>query len=213
MIVNKDVENFIRNISATSNEKLLEIENYADKYKIPIIEAEVRNFLDILIRIKKPMKILEIGTAIGYSAIIMKMACKNSRITTIEIKEQNYLKAKENINKFGFGNDIHCILGDANEVLDYLNDEYDLIFMDAAKGQYINFFEKSIDKLKNDGILISDNILFRGMITNEEIIEKRHRKITIVKRLKDYIEILYNDNRIISCIVPIDDGIAISYKK
>ena len=160
----------------------------------------------------KPLKILEIGTAIGYSAIVMKMAYSKCKITTIEIDEDSYLKAKENISKFGFQNDIHCILGDANEVLDILNDEFDLIFMDAAKGQYINFYEKSINKLKINGILITDNILFKGMVANKNFIEKRHRKITIVKRLREYIDILFNDSRIISSIVSIDDGMAISYK-
>ena len=212
MIVDYEIENFIRNISQTENEILQEIENYARNNKVPIIESEVQRFLSVLIMMNKPLKILEIGTAIGYSAIVMKMAYSKCKITTIEIDEDSYLKAKENISKFGFQNDIHCILGDANEVLDILNNEFDLIFMDAAKGQYINFYEKSINKLKINGILITDNILFKGMVANKDFIEKRHRKITIVKRLREYIDILFNDSRIISSIVSIDDGMAISYK-
>ncbi len=213
MIIDEDVQSYIRNISKTSNKYLLEMEEFALDNNVPIIEPEVRKFLDIILRIKKPVKILEIGTAIGYSAIVMKMASEKSKITTIEISEEKFLKAKENIEKFGFKKDIHCILGDADEVLDILDDEYDLIFLDAAKGQYINFFEKSISKLKKDGLLISDNILFRGMVAKEEFRNNRHRKITIVKRLEEYIEILFKDERLITSIVPIDDGMTITYKK
>ena len=212
MIIDEDVQSYIRSISKTSNKKLLEIEEYALENNVPIIEPEVRKFLDIILRIKKPIKILEIGTAIGYSAIIMKMASEKAKITTIEINEDNFLIAKDNIEKFGYKKDIHCILGDAAEVLDILDDEYDLIFLDAAKGQYINFFEKSIPKLKKEGLLISDNILFRGMVAKEEFKNNRHRKITIVKRLEEYIEMLFDDERLITSIVPIDDGMTITYK-
>lgn len=212
MIVNKVVEEYIRNKSQTSNDLLKEIEEFAIKNNIPIIEPEVRNFLGMLVRIKKPYKILEIGTAIGYSSIIMKMASKDSKITTIEINEENFLKAKSNIKKFGYEKDIHCILGDANEVIDLLDDNYDLIFIDAAKGQYVNFFKKTIDKLKIHGLLISDNVLFRGMVAEEKYKQKRHRKVTIVKRLDEYIDLLINDKRLSSSIVPIDDGMMITYR-
>lgn len=213
MIVDEDVQSYIRDISRTKNKDLLEMEEFALSNNVPIIEPEVRNFLDMIIRIKNPKRILEIGTAIGYSAIVMKMASIDARITTIEIDEDNFLKAKENIERLGFNKDIHCILGDANEVLELLNEEFDVIFIDAAKGQYVNFFEKSIDMLKDDGLLISDNILFRGMIAKEEYKHSRHRKITIVKRLEEYIEILYNYKNLITSLVPIDDGMAITYKK
>ncbi|WP_099203224.1 O-methyltransferase [Miniphocaeibacter massiliensis] len=213
MIVEENVEKYIRTISKTNNNDLLEMEKYAFNNKIPIIEPEVRNFLDVIVRIKKPKKILEIGTAIGYSAIVMKLANENSKITTIEINEENFLKAKENVEKIGFNKDIHCILGDANDVLDLLEEKYDLIFMDAAKGQYINYFEKSIDKLDIDGILISDNILFKGMVATEEYKKNRHRKITIVKRLDQYIELLMNDEKLCTSIIPIDDGMSITYRK
>lgn len=212
MIVNKVVEEYIRKKSQTDNQLLREIEEFALTNNVPIIEPEVRNFLGMIVKIKKPCKILEIGTAIGYSSIIMKMASKDSKITTIEINEDSFSEAKLNIEKFGFEKDIHCILGDANEVIELLEDEYDLIFIDAAKGQYINFFEKTIDKLKVNGVLVSDNILFRGMVAEEKYKTTRHRKITIVKRLDEYIDLLINDKRLSSSIVPIDDGMMITYR-
>lgn len=213
MIVDENVQEYLRNIYQTKDLNLIEIEKFAKQNKVPIIESEVSSFLDILVSIKKPAKILEIGTAIGYSSIIMKRASMDSKITTIEIDEDSYIKAKENIEKFGFEKDIHCILGDANEVLDLIEGEFDLIFMDAAKGQYINFYEKSIDKLKVGGLLICDNVLFRGMVAEDRYKNKRHRKITIVRRLAEFLNLLKDDKRLKTSIIPIDDGMAIAYRE
>lgn len=213
MIVDENVQNYLRNISQTKDSRLMEIEEYAKENNVPIIESEVKKFLDIIIRIKKPLKILEIGTAIGYSSIVMKLASKEAKITTIEINEDSYMIARKNIDIFGFQNDIHCILGDANEVLELLDDQFDVIFMDAAKGQYINFYDKSIDLLKVGGVLICDNILFRGMVAEEKYKNIRHRKITIVRRLAEFLEILYKDHRFKVSTVPIDDGMTIAYRE
>ncbi len=213
MIIDENIEQYIRKLSKTNDIDLLELEEYALLNNIPIIEPEVRNLLDVILRMTKPKKILEIGTAIGYSSIIMKLASKDSKITTIEINEDSYLKAKENINRFGFSKDIHCILGDANETLDFLSEKFDLIFMDAAKGQYINYFEKSIDKLNIGGVLVSDNVLFRGMVAEDKYTDHRHRKITIVKRLNEYLKLLTTSDNLNTSIIPIDDGVAITYRE
>lgn len=205
------VSDYIRSLEKSKDELLIEMENYATENLVPIIEVEVARFLEFLVALKKPNRILEIGTAIGYSSIIMKRAFPDAKITTIEIDEKNFLKAKEFIKKAGYEKDIDIIFADANDALDFINDKYDLIFMDAAKGQYISFFEKSIDKLKKEGILISDNILFRGLVAKEK--NNVRRKNTIVRRLKDFLEIITNDENFRTTIIPIDDGMAISYKK
>lgn len=205
------VSDYIRSLEKSKDELLIEMENYAIENLVPIIEVEVARFLEFLVALKKPNRILEIGTAIGYSSIIMKRAFPDAKITTIEIDEKNFLKAKEFIKKAGYEKDIDIIFADANDALDFINDKYDLIFMDAAKGQYISFFEKSIDKLKQEGILISDNILFRGLVAKEK--NNVRRKNTIVRRLKDFLEIITNDENFRTTIIPIDDGMAISYKK
>ena len=115
-------------------------------------------------------------------------AYPESNITTIEIDEKNFLNAKEFIKKAGLEKNIDTIYADANDALDFITDKYDMIFMDAAKGQYISFFEKSIERLNSGGILVSDNILFRGLVAKEK--NNVRRKNTIVRRLKEFLKII-----------------------
>lgn len=151
-IVASYVTDYIRSLEKNEDPLLIEMEIYANINRIPIIEVEVARFLEFIVMLKKPKRILEIGTAIGYSSIIMNIAYPQSKITTIEVDEGNYIKAKEFVNKSECRNNIDLIYADANDALDFLEEKYDMIFIDAAKGQYINFFEKSIDKLNLDGI-------------------------------------------------------------
>lgn len=210
-IVANYVSEYIRSLEQSKEQILIEIEEYALKNKVPIIEVEVARFLEFLVMLKKPKRILEIGTAIGYSSIIMNRAYPDSSITTIEIDEKNFLKAKEFIKKAGCEKNIDVIYADANDALDFITDKYDMIFMDAAKGQYMSFFEKSIERLNPEGILVSDNILFRGLVAKEK--NNIRRKNTIVRRLKDFLKIITNSEEFSTTIIPIDDGMAICYKK
>lgn len=210
-IVANYVSEYIRSLEQSKEPVLIEIEEFAIKNKVPIIEVEVARFLEFLVMLKKPKRILEIGTAIGYSSIIMNRAYPDSNITTIEIDEKNFLKAKEFIKKAGCEKNIDIIYADANDALDFIRDKYDMIFMDAAKGQYMSFFEKSIERLNQGGILISDNILFRGLVAKEK--NNIRRKNTIVRRLKEFLKIITNSDEFSTTIIPIDDGMAICYKK
>lgn len=210
-IVASFVSDYIRNLEKSTDSLLIEMEDYALKNKVPIIEVEVARFLEILVKLKKPKRILEIGTAIGYSSIIMHRAYPKSKITTIEIDEKNFLKAKEFIKKSNYTRNIDVIFADANDALEFIKADYDMIFMDAAKGQYINFFEKSVERLTKGGILVSDNILFRGLVAKEK--NNVRRKNTIVKRLKEFLNMITNSEIFSTTIVPIDDGMAICYKK
>lgn len=210
-IVASFVSDYIRNLEKSTDSLLIEMEDYALKNKVPIIEVEVARFLEILVKLKKPKRILEIGTAIGYSSIIMHRAYPKSKITTIEIDEKNFLKAKEFIKKSNYTKNIDVIFADANDALEFIKADYDMIFMDAAKGQYINFFEKSVERLNKGGILVSDNILFRGLVAKEK--NNVRRKNTIVKRLKEFLNMITNSEIFSTTIVPIDDGMAICYKK
>ncbi|MCI5997630.1 MAG: O-methyltransferase [Peptoniphilaceae bacterium] len=205
------VSEYIRNLEKSKDPILLEMEFYAQQNAVPIIEVEVARFLEFLVMLKKPKRILEIGTAIGYSALIMNKAYPKCKITTIEIDEKNFLKAKEFVRLAGCEKNIDIIYADANDALDFISKKYDMIFMDAAKGQYISFFEKSIEKLNKDGILVSDNILFRGLVAKEK--NDIRRKSTIVRRLREFLTMITNDEKFTTTIVPIDDGMAISYKK
>lgn len=210
-IVANYVSEYIRGLEKSKEPILIEMEEFALENRVPIIEVEVARFLEFLVMLKKPKRILEIGTAIGYSSIIMNRAYPESNITTIEIDEKNFLKAKEFIKKAGLEKNIDTIYADANDALDFITDKYDMIFMDAAKGQYISFFEKSIERLNSGGILVSDNILFRGLVAKEK--NNVRRKNTIVRRLKEFLKIITNSEEFSTTIVPIDDGMAICYKK
>lgn len=208
-IVYDDVQNYIRDLSQTSDRSLIEMEEYARINHVPIIEAEVRNFLSTIVFLKKPSKILEIGTAIGYSSIVMKKAYELAKITTIEINYESAKLAKENFSKHGY-EDIKIINEDASSALEKLEEKFDLIFIDAAKGQYINYFKLAKGLLNKDGIIVCDNVLFRGMVAHKELAEKRHRKVTIVKRLREFLEEITDDSKYETSIIPIDDGMSIS---
>ncbi|MDY6065127.1 MAG: O-methyltransferase [Finegoldia sp.] len=208
-IVYDDVQNYIRDLSQTSDKSLIEMEAYAEKNKVPIIEAEVRNFLSIIVSLKKPSKILEIGTAIGYSSIVMKKAYRDSSITTIEIDYDSAQIAKENFLKYGY-EDIKVINEDASLALEKLEEKFDLIFIDAAKGQYMNYFDLSKKLLNKGGLIVCDNVLFRGMVAHKELAEKRHRKVTIVKRLREFLEEISDSSKYETSIIPIDDGMSIT---
>jgi predicted O-methyltransferase YrrM len=160
----------------------------------------------------RPKRILEVGTAIGYSAILFsRFLAKDGRIDTIDRHERMIEKAKENIKKAGLDNIINIIMGDAMEVLACLDKKYDMIFLDAAKGQYPEFLPHCLRMLENGGLLVSDNVLYKGMIASDDLVVRR--KITIVKRLRSYLDSICNMDELETSIIPIGDGVALSYKK
>lgn len=147
------VQEYIRSLIPIKNNKLMEVEKYANDNHIPIIEKEVAQFLQVLLKIAKPTNILEIGTAIGYSAIIMASSTEDCcRITTIEKRPDMVELAQENLIKTGYLNKVNIICGDAEEILLQLNEKYDFIFLDASKGHYLKFFNRCIDLLMMAGL-------------------------------------------------------------
>ena len=201
---------FLRDNIKKSEGLISEMEQYAKENKVPISQPESIRLTEILLMIKKPEKILEIGTAIGYSAI--KMAnVSDAKITTIELSDEMAQKAEENIKKAGLENRITVLKGDAKEVLKTVSGEYDVIFMDAAKGHYMDFFLECDRLLKKGGLLISDNVLYKGMTATDELVV--HRKITIVKRLRKYLEMLKENESYQTAVIPIGDGVALSVKE
>jgi len=211
-ITDEHVEEYIRGLLPENKGILKEIEEYAAKNYVPIVHKEVVALLKVITSVSQSKKILEIGTAIGYSAIVLCQATgRNGHITTIERNEDRVREAKLNIKKLGMDDNIQIIQGDAMEVLDFLDEEYDLIFLDGAKGHYKEILERSIDLLKCGGVLIADNILFKGMVANDDLVVRRKR--TIVNRMRDYLEYICNHPRLDTSIIPIGDGVTISYKK
>ncbi|KXZ39666.1 Predicted O-methyltransferase YrrM [Alkalithermobacter thermoalcaliphilus JW-YL-7 = DSM 7308] len=210
-IVNELVEKYIKQTVNTGFD-LSCMEKYAKEHNVPIIQKEVASFLKVLLKIHKPKRILEVGTAIGYSSILFALSLdKECQIITVERNEEMIKKATENIKKFGLQDNITIIDGDAKEKLKEIDGNFDMIFLDAAKGQYKIFFDIVIDKLDVGGLLISDNVLYKGMIASDEFLIKR--KKTIAKRMREYLDYICNCNYLDTSLVPIGDGIALSYKK
>ncbi len=211
--INRDfIVEYIQGLTPSRDSKLEAMEKYASENYVPIIETELAQFLSVLVKVKKPKRILEIGTAIGYSALIMCDALEGDcHITTIEKDSLMAEIAKENIEEMGYKDKIEVLLGAGEDVIETLTGEYDLIFIDASKGHYKTFFNKSVKLLSEEGLVVSDNVLFKGMIANDELVNKRMK--TIVKRLRAYLQYITNLEGYTSSIIPIADGIAITYKE
>ena len=206
------IENYLRNLKAIENEKLKEMSNYAEKNHVPIIERESEEFINFLISMQKPKKILELGTAIGYSSI--SFAKRNKcieKIDSVELKSEMAEIARKNISDVGLENIISVHESDAYDFLLDLDEKYDLIFIDAAKGQYEKYFEAALKNLKEKGLIICDNVLFKGMIAEDSLVKRR--KITIVKRLRKFLRDISEDERFISSVVPIGDGVLLVRRK
>ena len=186
------------------------IEKYAEEHNIPIMEKTGIKFLTKYIEENNVKSILEIGSAIGYSAIKMALVNENIKITTIEKDNVRYMEALKNIKDFGLEKRITLIYGDA--LLLNIGDKYDLIFIDAAKGQYINFFEKYSKNLNKKGVIISDNIDFHGLVNKEERIESKNLR-QLVDKIRRYIDFLKENASFETTFYKVGDGVSISRKR
>lgn len=200
------IENYIRGLVPKKTGQLMEMREYAKINHVPIVEEETEEFLKFLIYMKRPKRILELGTAIAYSSIVFtKSSSSVEFVKTIEIREEMVEISRNNIEKMNLSNKIEVVHGDAAEVLENLEGKFDMIFIDAAKGQYEKYFNLSLKNLEKDGIIVCDNVLFKGMIANQELVKRR--KITIVKRLRKFLKDIEENEDFVSSIVPIGDGV------
>ena len=213
MIVDERMVTYINSLDTGSGQFLDQLELQAKKDRVPIIRREMQSFLKVLLQIKKPAKILEVGTAVGFSALLMaKYTSEDTRIVTIEKYEKRIPVAKANFQAAGMDHRITLLEGDALEILREMEDSFDFIFMDAAKGQYIHFYPEVMRLLAPEGILVSDNVLQEGdLIESHFAVERRNR--TIYKRMREYLYVLKHDERLETSILPVGDGAAVSYKK
>ena len=181
--------------------------------RVPIIRKETQSFLKVLLQIERPGSILELGTAVGFSALLMSAyAPEGCRITTIENYEKRIPIARENFRRAGKEKDITLLEGDALEVMRGLEGPFDLIFMDAAKAQYIHYLPEALRLLEEGGVLVTDNVLQDGDIMESRFaVERRNR--TIHKRMREYLYQLKHDERLLTSILPLGDGLAVSVKK
>ena len=213
MIIDERMVTYINSLDTGHTPFLENLERTAKQDRVPIIRREMQSFLKVLLLLKRPKRILEIGTAVAFSAILMsEYTEEDCIIDTIENYEKRIQKAKENIRCAGKEGRIHLLEGDAMEWMRKLSGPYDVIFVDAAKAQYLSYFPEVIRLLKKGGMLISDNVLQEGGIMESRFaVERRDR--TIHSRMREYLYLIKHDKRLETAVVPIGDGASVSIKK
>jgi predicted O-methyltransferase YrrM len=212
MIVEERIVSFINSMNRDDEGIVGEIEREALADEVPIIRKETKEWMKTMLLIQQPSKVLEVGTAVGFSAIYMSQYLpEHSHITTIEKWEPRIEQAKLNFARAGVEDRITLLEGDAADWLSKLTDSFDLIFMDAAKGQYIHFLPDVVRLLAPGGVLISDNVLQDGEVLDSRyVVERRNR--TIHSRMREYLYTLKNHEELETSIIPLGDGIALSVK-
>ncbi len=211
-ITHEYMEQYLRSLIPDSIGILKELEDFALENSVPIVQKETAKFLQFMVTLKRPTKILELGTAIGYSSILMNLTSGgNNKIITIERDEKMIELAKENIKKYNLQDNIEILQGDCLDILENLGGSFDMIFMDAGKGHYNHFLPHCLRLLSNEGVIVADNVLFRGMVASKELVKRR--KITIVKRMKNYLDIVSKDENLVTTVIPMGDGIALTVRR
>lgn len=213
MLMDERLTTYIRSLEGPEKPVIEQIEREASDAYVPIIRKETQSFLKVLLMIKQPLRVLEIGTAVGFSAILMsEYMPEGGRITTIEKYEKRIPVARENFRRAGKEEQITLIEGDALEVMRTLPGPFDFIFMDAAKGQYIHYLPEALRLLTDGGVLVSDNVLQDGdVIESRFAVERRNR--TIHSRMREYLYELKHQEQLQTSILPLGDGVALSVKK
>lgn len=213
MIADERMMTFIHSFDSGNPPYLHELEKYSRETNVPIIRPQMQSLLKFLMTWGRPMKILEVGTAIGFSALLMsEYAPAGCHITTIEKYEKRIPLAKDNFAKAGKTECIKLLEGDATEILAGLTEKYDFIFMDAAKGQYIHFLPDILRLLEPGGLLVSDNILQEGDIVESKYAVTRRNR-TIHNRMREYLFALTHEKTLETVILPIADGVTLSAKR
>ena len=213
MIVDERMVTYIRSLEVPESAVIEAIEQEALRDRVPIIRKEMQSFLKVLLMIKRPMRILEVGAAVGFSSILMsEYMPEGGHITTIENYDKRIPIARANFKRAGKEEQIDLIEGDALEVMHGLEGPYDLIFVDATKGQYIHYLPEVMRLLGTDGVLVSDNVLQEGdIIESRFAVERRNR--TIHSRMREYLYELKHHDQLQTSIIPLGDGVALSVKR
>jgi predicted O-methyltransferase YrrM len=209
-ILNTTQEEYLNKFNRKDDQLILEMEEYAKQNSVPILSWQSAEFLEQLILISNPKRVLEIGTAIAYSSIrIARNLKKKSVVHTIEKSEENAEKAKENIQKSGFGEKINLFVGDALNIMPRLEKKYDFIFLDADKEDYKRLFDYALILLKKGGIIFIDNLLWHGYAASKRV-PQNYKSST--KHIRDFNEIFSSQENLKTTILPIGDGIGIGVK-
>ena len=213
MIVDERMVTYINSLDMGNTPLLNEIEKEAKADLVPVIRREMQSFLKVLLAIHRPLRVLEVGTAVGFSALLFcEYGPENMQVTTIEKYEKRIPIARENFRRAGQEKQITLLEGDAADILKELQESYDLIFMDAAKGQYIHFLDDVLRLMKPGSVLVSDNVLQGGdIIESHYAVERRNR--TIYKRMREYLYELKHNDKLLTSVIPLGDGVTVSVRK
>lgn len=213
MIVDERMVTYINSLDMGNTPLLNEIEKEAKADLVPVIRREMQSFLKVLLAIHRPLRVLEVGTAVGFSALLFcEYGPENMQVTSIEKYEKRIPIARENFRRAGRENQITLLEGDAADILKELQESYDLIFMDAAKGQYIHFLDDVLRLMKPGSVLVSDNVLQGGdIIESHYAVERRNR--TIYKRMREYLYELKHNDKLLTSVIPLGDGVTVSVRK
>ena len=213
MIVDERMRTYINSLNTGNTDFLEELEQTALETGVPVIRREMQSFIKTLLAMKKPKRILEVGTAVCFSTLLMcEYGPSDLKITTIENYEKRIPIAKENFKKAEREEQITLLEGDAGEILKTLSGTYDFIFMDAAKGQYINWLPDILRLMEKGSVLVSDNVLQEGdIIESRYLVERRNR--TIYKRMREYLYELTHNPILVTSVLPVGDGAAVSIRQ
>ena len=213
MIVEERMKTYINSLDMGNTPFLQELEAQALANRVPIIRRDMQSFMRMLLAVKQPKRILEVGTAVGFSTLLMcEYGTKDLEIVTIENYEKRIPIAKANFKEAGRESQITLLEGDAGQILKELDGAFDMSFMDAAKGQYINWLPDVMRLMRKGSVLISDNVLQEGdIIESHYLVERRNR--TIYKRMREYLYELKHNPALITSIIPLGDGVTVSVKQ
>lgn len=188
--------------------RLAALRERALKTGIPVADDETLQFLLVTLAAAKPLRILEIGTAVGLSGVAMLLALPNARLTTVELDEERYLQAKKNFADFNVENRVNAYLGDAGEILSMMNGQFDFVFLDGPKAQYEKYLFDLKRLMKKGAILFSDDVLLFGWVSGEE--ETPQKRRSIVEKIRSYLDVLTADKDFITSVLNVGDGVALS---
>lgn len=206
------IDVYINSLIEQDEEKLEQFRIECIERQLPIIHREVGQFIKLMITKTNARSIIEVGTNVGYSSIFMSQVMnREGKVVSLERNEKFYEEAIENIRRFDLEKNIEVHFGDAVEILDNINGTFDIAFIDAAKSYYKVFFDKCAKLMKSGGIIISDNVLYKGMIASDDLVVKR--KKTLVRHMREYLEYISHDERYITSVLPLGDGVSVTLIK
>ena len=209
-ITNEIISSYIDNLYVNENRRLEELRQFAEEHYVPIILKDTEKLLKVIMRLKEPARVLEIGTAVGYSSCVFADCC-DCTVLTIESDEEAAKAARTNIENMGFSDRVEVITGDAREILSGLEPEepFDILFIDAAKSHYREFWDLALPFMRDESMVICDNVLMRGMTASDEY-DKKGKHRTSINRMREFIAYINSLEYADTAVLPVGDGVSIS---